>query len=207
MYRLYGFSTQNTKKVLYTLEELGAKYEFEFMNLFEGGQRKPEFLAKNPTGKVPLLQHDDDHIFESGAICRYVANVSDSKLYPQDKLQRAKVDQWMDFFSVHLGRWYNTLYFQSVLKVKANLGETDEAQCEEARKFIARESKMLNRWLGDHKFLTGEELTIADLFAFAYVEQAFDCKLSLDEYPQVKRWFESIESLESVGRARQKLEA
>ncbi|MCH8250095.1 MAG: glutathione S-transferase family protein, partial [Proteobacteria bacterium] len=125
MFRLYGFFTQNSLKALYVLEESGVEFEFEFVNLAEGEQKTEEFSHKTPVGKVPVLEHDGEYLFESGAICRYVANVTDSPLYPADKMQRARVDQWMDFFTCHLGRWFSTLYFEAVIKPKFNLGEPD----------------------------------------------------------------------------------
>ena len=77
MFHLYGFFTQNTRKVLYVLSELGADFEFHFVDLGKGEQRSDDFRAKTPVGKVPLLVHDGHSLFESGAICRYVANVED----------------------------------------------------------------------------------------------------------------------------------
>ena len=117
MFRLYGFFTQNTMKTLYVLEAVGADYEYEFVNLGEREQRREQFMQMNPVGKVPVLEHDGEHLFESGAICRYVANVLDSPLYPADKMQRARVDQWMDFFTCHLGRWFTNLFYSSRYRI------------------------------------------------------------------------------------------
>lgn len=206
MYRLLGFPTQNTKKTLYVLEEVGVDFEFQLVDLMKGENRSESFRKLNPVGKVPVLQHDDESLFESGAICRYVANVENSPLYPADKLQRAKVDQWMDFFSCHLGRWLSTLYYEKIVKVRANLGDPDQKSCEEATKFSARQLAIIDQWLQENKYLTGENLSIADMFAFAYIEQVKDIDLSLDEFPHVSQWLNDIEKKESVKRARQRLE-
>ena len=207
MFRLYGFFTQNTLKTLYVLEELGGDFEFQFVNLAKGEQKTEEFASKTPIGKVPVLEHDGEYLFESGAICRYLANVSDSPLYPVDKMQRARVDQWMDFFSCHLGRWFSKLYFEAVIKPKFDLGEPDEAGIAEANKFAHEQLGILDGLLQDSDWLANDALSIADLFAFAYVEQHSTVDFSLDNYANVKAWFERIESRDSITNARAKLPA
>ena len=205
MFRLYGFFTQNSLKALYVLEESGVEFEFDFVNLAEGEQKTEEFAQKTPVGKVPVLEHDGEYLFESGAICRYVANATDSPLYPADKMQRARVDQWMDFFSCHLGRWFSTLYFEVVIKPKFNLGEPDIAGIEEAKTFATQQLSMLDVQLEKSDWLANDALSIADLFAFAYIEQHKTVDFSLDEFPNVQAWFERIESRESIANARARL--
>lgn len=205
MFRLYGFFTQNTLKALYVLEEVGADYNFEFVDLSKGEQRSDEFASKTPIGKVPLLEHDGQFLFESGAICRYVANASDSDLYPIDKMQRAQVDQWMDFFSIHLGRWFTTLYFDAVIRPQFNLGDSNEAAVAEATKFANIQLGMLDKHLADSDWLANNTLSIADLFAFAYVEQHQSIDFSIDDYANVKAWFERVAALRSISGARAKL--
>ena len=205
MYRILGFKTQNTMKTLYVLEELGVEYDFKYVDLYKGENRQESFLKIAPMGKVPALQHDDEGIFESGAICRYVANIENSELYPADKLQRAKVDQWMDFFSCHLGRQINIICFEKVIKKEANMGSANELACEEALKFANKQLISIDRWLGESKFLAGEKISIADLCAFAYLEQTSKINFSLDEYSNVKKWLAEIEKLPSIRRARQRV--
>ena len=201
MYRLYGYTTQNTRKALYVLEELGADFEFQFVNLGKGEQRSDEFAAMTPIGKVPVLEHGGRYLFESGAICRYVANVEDSPLYPADKMDRAQVDQWLDFFSCHLGRWLNTLFFEAVIKPQFDLGDPDEAGIAEATKFAGLQLDILNRLLEDSQWIANDALSIADLFAFAYVEQCSIIDYSLDEVPNVNAWLQRIESRDSIAKA------
>jgi glutathione S-transferase len=205
MMRLYGFTTQNTLKVLYVLEELGVDFEFQFVDLGKGEQRTEEFAAKTPMGKVPLLEHNGQTLFESGAICRYAANLSNSPLYPVDKMQRAQVDQWMDFFTCHLGRWLAILYFELIIKPKFNLGEPDDEGIVEATKFATLQLGILDPLLGDSDWLANDTFSIADLCAYAYVEQHRSIDFSLDEFANVKAWFKRIDSLESIANVRAKL--
>jgi len=194
MFRLYGFFTQNSLKTLYVLEEVVGDFEFQFIDLSKGEQRTEEFSKMTPVGKVPVLEHDGEYLFESGAICRYIANLNDSPLYPGDSLPRARVDQWMDFFSCHLGHWFNKLYFEAVIKPNFNLGGPDEEGIAEATKFAQLQLGLAN-----------DAFSIADLFAFAYIEQHRTVEVSLDEYANVKAWFDRIESRPSIVNAKARL--
>lgn len=206
MYRLHGFFTQNSMKPLYVLEELGVEYEFCFVNLMTGENRSDSFRKMTPVAKVPVLEHDGEFLFESGPICRYVAGVEHSPLYPADKLQRARVDQWMTFFTCHPGRWLTRIYFEKVIKSKANLGDPDEARCEEAVKFARQQIRVVDDWLEDRNWLANDALSIADPFALAYVEQVNAIDFPLEDFPRVKDWFERLEALESTSRARAKVQ-
>lgn len=205
MFRLHGFYTQNTLKTLYVLDEIVGDYEFVFVDLSKGKHRSDEFLKMNPVGKVPVLEHGGGYLFESGAICRYVANVTGSELYPADSMQRGEVDQWMDFFSCHLGRWMTKLYFEAVIKPRMQLGDPDAAGIEEAKRYTAQQLKILDAHLAGRDWLANDALSIADLFAFAYVEQHSDADVSLDEYPGVRAWLDRIAARDSIRRARARL--
>ena len=205
MFRLHGFFTQNTLKTLYVLEEVVGDFDFQFTDLSKGEQRSEAFSKMTPIGKVPVLEHDGEYLFESGAICRYVANHSDSTLYPGDSMQRAQVDQWMDFFSCHLGHWFTKLYFEAVIKPNFNLGDPDKEGIAEATKYVHVQLGMLNNHMGGQEYLANDTVSIADLFAFAYIEQHVTAEISLAEYANVKAWFERIESRPSIASAKARL--
>lgn len=192
-------------KTLYVLEESGLDFEFVLVDLEKGEHKSDSFQQKTPMGKVPLLEHDGEYLFESGAICRYVGSVSNSPLYPADLLQRARVDQWLDFFSCHLGRWFSTLFFEQVIKPKYGLGDPNEASLEEATKFAHQQLSILDGLLQDSDWLANDAVSIADLFAFAYVEQYRVIEFSLNEYPHVQAWFDRIEARDSIAKARARL--
>jgi len=202
MYRLHGFFTQNSMKTLYVLEELGVDYEYVYVDLAKGDNRTDRFRNMTPVGKVPVLEHDGEFLFESGAICRYVAGVEHSPLYPADKLQRARVDQWMTFFTCHPGRWLTKLYFERVVKPVAGMGEPDAAGCEEAARFAGEQLKMVDDWLDGREWLANDAFSIAEPFALAYVEQARAVDFSLEDYPQLQAWLERLEGRNSTIRAR-----
>jgi len=202
MYLLHGFYTQNTLKTLYVLEELGEDYQFQYVDLFKGENRSEDFQKKTPIGKVPVLEHEGRFLFESGAICRYLANKAQSPLYPGEAMQRAQVDQWMDFFSCHLGRWLSTIFFERIIKTAANMGETDPATVEEAINFVNQQLRILDNRFESTDWLANDAFSIADLFALAYMEQVHAIDFALDDYPRVQTWLSRLESLDSTNRAR-----
>jgi len=202
MYRLHGFFTQNSMKTLYVLEELGVDFEFCFVDLMQGANRTDSFRAMTPVGKVPVLEHDGEFLFESGAICRYVATVEHSPLFPADKLQRARVDQWMTFFTCHPGRWLTEIYFEQIIKPVAGMGETNVAACDKAAKFAHQQLKMVDRWLETRDWLANDAFSIAEPFALAYMEQAHAVGFSLDEHSNVRAWLQRLEDRDSTERAR-----
>ena len=202
MYHLYCFFTQNSMKTLYVAEELGCDYEFHFVNLMTGENRSEEFRKLTPVGKVPVMEHNGFSLFESGAICRYMASSEHSALYPADPEKRAQVDQWMDYFVCHPGRWLMSAYFQKIIKPAAGMGAPDPAAIEEAEKFVHQGLKVVDRVLGDTPWLANGELSIADLTALAYIEQEKSIDFPLDDYPKVRDWYSRLEALESVARVR-----
>jgi len=202
MYRLHGFFTQNSMKTLYVLEELGVDYEYCYVDLARGEQRTEAFRRITPVGRVPVLEHDGEFLFESGPICRYVASVEHSSLYPADKLQRARVDQWMTYFTCHPGRWLTKLFFEKVVKPVAGMGEPDAAGCEEAARFARDQLQAVNDWLEGHEWLANDTFSIAEPFALAYVEQARSVDFSLHGFSPLQRWLERLETRNATIRAR-----
>jgi glutathione S-transferase len=207
MYRLHGFFTQNTMKPLYVLEELGVDYEFCFVDLAQGENRTDDFRKMNPAGKVPVLEHDGEFLFESGPICRYVSSVEKSPLYPADKLERARVDQWMTFFTCHPGRWLTNIFFEKIIKPRAGLGETDVAGCETAALLAHQQFRIVEDWFEHTDWLANDALSIADPFALAYVEQVRAIDFSLVDYPRIRAWFERLEARDSTARARAQVQS
>ena len=203
MYVLHGFFTQNTLKTLYVLEEVGVEYEFRFVDLTRGANRTDEFRAMTPAGKVPVLEHDGAYLFESGTICRYVAGLAASPLYPADKLERARVDQWMTYFSNHPGRWLTELYWEKIMKPAAGVGPTDEARCATAFKLAASQLKAVERALDGREWLANDAFSIAEPYALAYLEQAGVVGFDLETLPRVRAWYERLDARDATRRVRE----
>jgi len=202
MYRIHGFFTQNTLKVLYALEEMGVSFEYRYVDLAKGENRTEEFRAMTPAGKVPVLDHNGQSLFESGPICRYVASEEHSPLFPADKLERARVDQWMTFWTCHPGRWLNTMFFEKLIKPKVGWGDADEGKLAEADKFLRQQLQIVEGWLDGREWLANDAFSIAEPFGLAYLEQARYVGFPLEDFPRVKSWFERLDGRPAIERAR-----
>ena len=114
--KIYGFSTFNVTKVLFTAEELELDYDFQFINLMAGEHKTPEHLARHPLGKVPVLETDGQYLIESAAICRFLCEQNNNQLYGDTPLERASVNAWVDLMGYHIGRWMGVFFFEEVIK-------------------------------------------------------------------------------------------
>ena len=195
----------NTSKVVYTAEELGLDYDFVALDFQAGETKTPEHMARHPLGKAPTLTDGDNTLFESGAICRYLASKSQSALYPTDLAQRAQVDQWMNFFSIHPGRWIGSLLWERYMKPSMGIGEPNESAVKEAIGFLDQQMAVVDNQLASNDWLAGNAISLADLFAFAYVETTPMCDYSLRNLPNVQKWHDKLASRESVAAGRKKL--
>lgn len=204
MYTLYGFPTQNTLKTLYVLEELKSNYEFKPVNLMKGEHKSGPVSELNPAQKVPVLEHNGQGVFESGTICRYIAQAENSNLYPQELNQKYKVEQWMDFMTNHLGRHISTLAYENIIKKMVGAGDPDPNKCDEAKKYAEQYLKVVEQNFSNQNYMSGNDLTISDLFSYAYLDQLQDLNYNLDQYPKVQAWLNNMNQKESVIQVKKK---
>lgn len=207
MYQIHGLSiSSNTTKTVYVAEALNIDYEYIVMNLAEGEHKKPEHIKRHPLGKLPTLTHNNHSLFESNAICTYMASVEKSPLYPDDDLlYRARIDQWLAFFTNHLGRWLNSYAFEKVAKVKFGFGTPNKDTQDEAFSFIQEQLPCVNDLLGNNTYFTGDKISIADYVAFAYFENAEMADLNLNDFPAVGAWYQSMKKDDAIIRGQKKL--
>jgi len=154
MIDLYTAPTPNGHKASITLEELGIPYEVHIVNLMGGDQKKPEFLAINPNGRIPAIvdrEEDDFAVFESGALMIYLAEKA-GRLLPSDRRGRSRVIQWLMFQMGGIGPMMgqaNVFYRYFPEKIQPAI---DRYQHECRRLFEVLDGRLSgNGWLaGDH---------------------------------------------------------
>lgn len=164
MLKLYGGARSRASIVHWYLEELGVPYEFVLLDMQAGEHRLPEYLAINPTGKVPAIADGDFQLWESGAILFYLAQKY-GKMPPSPE-EQAKINQWIIFGNATLGP-----------------GIFVEASRERE---MPKLMTPLNQILEKQPFLLGDELTVVDVAVgsvLAYIPIML--KLDLSEYPAV----------------------
>ena len=127
--KLYGFPpSPNTWKVRAAAHQMGIPLELEFVDLTKGAQRKPEYLALNPTGRTPTLVDGDFVLWESTAIMNYLGTRKKTPLWPEDARARADIARWQSWHQQHWSRGTNTLTFENLIKKVMNLGAPDPNQ-------------------------------------------------------------------------------
>lgn len=197
--QLYSLATPNGMKVSIALEEMGLSYEAHKIDIMNGDQFKPEFVAINPNSKIPaLVDPEGDHgkplnIFESGAILLYLAEKT-GKFLPQDPAGRSKALQWLFFQMGGVGPMFGQFgHFFKYAKDKCDHPYPVERYTNETKRLL----KVLDTQLEKNKYIAGDELTIADMAIAPWVlglskfYKAEDV-LGLNELKSLKRWMDEL---------------
>ncbi|MFT6373327.1 MAG: glutathione S-transferase [Gammaproteobacteria bacterium] len=184
MIDLYTAPTPNGHKASCTLEALELEYTTHFVNIGEGEQKLPEFLALNPNGRIPaIVDRDagDFPIFESGAIMIYLAEKT-GRLMPTDAKGRSEVIQWLMFQMGGVGPMMgqaNVFFRYFPEKIPAAI---DRYQNEGRRLF-----EVLDTRLRDNEWLAGD-YSIADIANWCWVRTHKWSGISLDGLDNLQRW-------------------
>lgn len=206
MFRIYGFDSINNRKVLYVAEAIGTKYEFIPLDPFQGEHKKEDHLKRNPFGKTPALEHAGKTLFESSTICRYMAKISQSDLYPTDIFKGSVVDQWLDFAATQMGWWFGTLLFERHDKEKYfGMGEADPQVVDQALGILNQQLPVLDQCLKKNKYIAGNEITIADYCIYAYLETTEKSNFSLKKFSGLDNYYNQLQELEPIKAVQNKL--
>jgi glutathione S-transferase len=199
--KLYGFAASpNTWKVRALASYLKVLLEFEFIDLTNGAQYAPGYLALNPTGRTPTLVDGDFTLWESNAIMQYIAGKSATTLWPNDTRARADITRWQCWELAHWGaQACGPLTFENLVKKFVNLGAPDAAAVAKATEAFNKEAKMLDAHLAKHKYLAGDTLTLADFTVAAPLFHAQGAGMPVGPYANVRSWFERVSALPCWG--------
>jgi len=193
---VYFWPTGNGKKITIMLEECGMKYNVIPVNINKGDQFKPEFLAISPNNKMPaIVDHDAQGLalFESGAILQYLAEKA-GKLLPRDTPGKFRVLSWLYWQVGGLGPMAGQAHH--FLRYAP---QQIEYAMHRFRTEVARLYKVMDVQLGSHEYLAGD-YSIADVAAWPWVVRHDWQGQNLDDFPNVKRWFQAIGARPAVQR-------
>lgn len=188
MIDFYTSPTPNGHKVSIALEEMELDYKLIGIDLSKGDQKKPDYLALNPNGRIPTIvdrDNDDFTVFESGAILIYLGEKT-RMFYPADPRQRSQVIQWLMFQMGGIGPMMgqaNVFFRYFPEKIQPAI---DRYQNEVKRLF-----SVLDTRLKDHEFLV-DNYSIADMANWAWVRTHDWSGVDIDELPHLSRWVEQI---------------
>lgn len=195
MYDLYTWTTPNGRKIPIMLEEIGVAYDVKPINISEGDQKTPEYLALNPNNKIPTLveQKTGRVLIESGAILLYLAE-KHGQLISTDPDKRWQTIQWlmwqMGGLGPMLGQTHHYAHFNS--------GKAPYAE----ERFVAETHRLyavLNTRLTGRDFVAGD-YSIADIACWPWISRFEWHQINFDDYPNVRDWYVRIAERQAVQR-------
>ncbi|MBR9859010.1 MAG: glutathione S-transferase [Gammaproteobacteria bacterium] len=189
MIDLYTAATPNGFKVSIALEEMGLDYRVHALDLGAGEQKQPAFLAINPNGRIPAIidrDNDDFAVFESGAILLYLAEKT-GRFLPSDANKRSRVIQWLMFQMGGVGPMMgqaNVFYRYFPEKIPAAI----ERYQHEGRRLF----EVMNGQLAHHRYLAGDDYSIADMATWPWVRGYEWSSINIDGLDHLQRWLNEL---------------
>jgi len=190
MYKLYTMQRSgNSYKVRLALALLNIPYEAVEIDILRGESRTPEYLAKNPSGQIPLLEVDGRYLAESHAILWFVAN--GTSLSPESRIERAEALQWMFFEQHALEPNIGAAYFWLSLVRGGRELQTHALEDWMERGYAALQ--VMENHLKTHQYFAAGQLTVADIALYGYTHVADHCDYDLSTFPAIRAWLRRVE--------------
>ena len=207
MIELYYWATPNGHKITMFLEEVGLPYTIVPVNIGTGDQFKPDFLKIAPNNRIPAIIDREPvdggepiSIFESGAILLYLADKT-GKLIPSNLRDRVEATEWLFWQMAGLGPMAGQNHHFSQYAPEKLPYAIDRYVNETGRLYA-----VLNKRLADREFVAGD-YSIADIAAYPWIVPHERQGQKLEDFPNLKRWFETIQARPATIRAYEKAEA
>lgn len=201
MIDLYYWTTPNGHKITIFLEETGLPYKIKPVNIGKGEQFMPDFLAISQNNRIPAIVDNEPagggkpiSVFESGAILQYLAEKT-GKFLPSDLRGRTEVMQWLFWQMGGLGPMLGQNHH-----FRNYIGEKIPYAIERYVKETERLYGILDERLADREFVAGE-YSIADMACYPWIVLHDRQGQNLDDFPNIKRWLETIQRRDAVQRA------
>src|SRR5438132_1464852 len=196
---LYYWPTPNGWKISIMLEECGLPYVVHPVNIGQGDQFKPEFLAISPNNRMPAIVDPAGpggrpiSVFESGAILQYLGRKT-GKFYPQSERARVKVEEWLYWQMANLGPKAGEANHFRNYAIEKQPYAIDRFTNEMNRIY-----GVMNKRLKDRPFLAGA-YSIADMACIGWTTRYERQGQDLSEFPHVKRWLDTLLARPAVNR-------
>jgi glutathione S-transferase len=201
--KLHTFpSSPNCRKVAALLIELGIEAETILVDMTKGAHKEPAYVAKNPNGKVPMLEEDGWILWESGAIMQYLADKSPHgcTLYPREPRLRAEVNKWLLWDAAHFQfESAFPLYLERVVRPRTRKPARPELHALADENF-KRFASVLNGALKGRRYLVGDTLTLADLAILGTMMFRESARLDLSPHLHLSGYLELHEHRDSWRR-------
>lgn len=202
MIDFYYWPTPNGHKISIALEEMEMDYNVKSINILQGEQHDPAFIAISPNNRVPaIVDHSGPEgtphtVFESGAILLYLAEKS-GKFLPSDPVKKSNVTQWLLFQCANIGPMFGQCgYFNGYAKERLQHGI--DRYCGETKRLYG----LIDKRLSENEFLAGDEYSIADMATLPWMTEKQQNLHGIDVSPfkNVQRWLAAAGNRPGVQR-------
>jgi len=201
MLKIWGRkNSSNVRKALWAAEELGLKYDTVDAGGAFGVVDSPEYRAKNPNGRVPMIEDGDFVLWESNAIVRYLMarHASDSTWYPTDAQARAAADKWMDWTTSSFADPFRVVFW-GVLRTPAD--QQNWTAIKAAIKTCDDLLATVNRALADQPYLSGEEIGMGDIPLGSFIYAWFEMPIERAPQPELEAWYARLKQRPAYQKA------
>lgn len=197
---LYYWPTPNGWKITIMLEELAVPYEVKYVNIGRGEQFEPSFLKIAPNNRMPAIIDPEGpggepiSVFESGAILQYLGRKF-GRFYGTDERSRTDIDQWLFWQMGGLGPMAGQAHH-----FRQYAPEKIPYAIDRYTNEVNRLYGVMNKRLVDRPYLAGD-YSIADMASYGWVRPYKNQGQDLDDFPNLRRWFDAISARPAVIRA------
>jgi glutathione S-transferase len=160
--RLYYSDVLSPRKPCAVVKYLKLPIDYVYIDLAKGEQRTPDYLALNPSGKVPTLVDGDRVVVEADAIICYLSDKAGADLWPREQRQQLDIIAWFSWNAQHFTRATGSLYFEYIIKERFGIGAPTPASVSQATAEFRRYGKVLDDHLKGRKWLVADKLSVAD---------------------------------------------
>ena len=195
MITVWGRATSsNVQCVMWCIAELGLECERIDAGLTYGVTKTPDYLAMNPNSTIPTLRDGDNQpLWESGAIIRYLSNAYGSDpFWPSDFLKRTDVDRWAEWSKVSVQMSFSGPIFWKVIRTPA--AEQDHKQIKAAIDHFESVLSIADARLANHQYLVDDTFTSADIVFGHILFRYFDLDIERTELPHLRRYYDDLVS-------------
>jgi glutathione S-transferase len=198
--KLYGSALSgSTRRVALVLREKEVPYEFVLVDMSKAEHKTPEYLKNQPFGQVPYIDDDGFILFESRAICRYIAAKypaqGATRTLPTDVKTKAKFEEAASVEVAHFDSHVSAYLYETLIKEKYRGLEPNEALVKGYLEKIDATLKVYEQILSNQKYIAGDELSLIDLF---HLPSGAVLKRVKPEVfantPHVAKWLETLEA-------------
>ncbi|PIW31307.1 MAG: glutathione S-transferase [Rhodospirillales bacterium CG15_BIG_FIL_POST_REV_8_21_14_020_66_15] len=200
MIDLYTWGTPNGRKASIMLEEVGLEYNVIEINISKGEQHSPAFLEISPNNRIPAIVDPDGpdgkpiSVFETGAILIYLAEKTGSELLPRSGRERVATFEWLMWQMGGVGPMFGQAH-HFLFQPKEVVPYGQKRYHDETKRLYM---VMNDRRLHKNEYLAGGFYSIADIAVYPWVARHERHQVDLNEFPNVKRWFDTISARDAV---------